>query len=189
MDALAELLKYVPALLIVIGAVFLLLAFGATVLRIMVAPFKARVATGIIGAVLLLLGIVLYLSPPPPPPPPTPSPTETPTANTPIPTATDTPASTPIPIAGFEVVALTSEVKAGEFASVTIHTAAKANCYLSYVTPSGAESTADGLEAKVADDDGLCSWSWKIVAQTKPGVGALKITSNDVTQSFAIVIK
>jgi len=189
MEALAELMTYVPSLLIVIGAVFLLLAFGATVLRIEVVPFKARVAAGIIGAVLLMLGIVLYLTPPPPPPTPTPSPTETPTANTPVPTATDAPTSTPTPMTGFEVVALTSEVRAGEFASVTIHTAAGTLCDLAYETPVGTESESDDLKAKVADNDGLCSWTWRIAAQTIPGTGTLTITANGVTESYAIVIK
>ncbi len=188
MDAFAELMKYVPSLLIVIGAVFLLLAFGATVSRMQLVPFKARVATGIIGAVLLMLGIVLYLTPPPPPPP-TPSPTETPTANTPAPTATDAPTSTPTPVTGFEVVALTSEVKAGGFASVTIQTAAGALCDLTYKTPAGTESESDDLKAKTADDDGLCTWTWRITAQTIPGTGTLTITANSVTESYAIVIK
>ena len=90
---------------------------------------------------------------------------------------------------GFEVVALTSEVKAGGFASVTIHTAAGALCDLTYETPVGTESESDDLKAKVADNDGLCSWTWRITAQTKPGTGTLTITANGVTESYAIVIK
>lgn len=187
METLAELMKYVPSLLIVIGAVFLLLAFGATVLRMQLVPFKTRVATGIIGTVLLMLGIVLYLTPPPPPPTPTPPPTETPTTNTPVPTATEAPTSTPTP--GFEVIKLTSTVHAGDEASVTIRTAAGTLCELAYETPAGTESKSDDLKAKVAGNDGLCSWTWKIAAQTKPGTGTLTITANGATESYAIVIK
>lgn len=189
MEAFTELMKYVPSLLIVIGAVFLLLAFGATVLRMQLAPFRARVATGVIGAVLLMLGIVLYLTPPPPPPTPTLSPTETPTTSAPVPTATEAPTSTPTPVTGFEVVALTSEVKAGGFASVTIRTAAGALCDLTYKTPAGTKSESDDLKAKAADNDGLCVWTWRITAQTRPGTGTLTITANGVTESYAIVIK
>ena len=77
----------VPNLLVIFGSFFLLLAFVGRIGDVIILTEKRQKWAGIIGAILLLLGILLFLAPEPSPPA---MPTVTPTL-------TITPTSTPIP--------------------------------------------------------------------------------------------
>lgn len=112
------------------------------------------------------------------------TPTETPSA-----TATTAPQPTSPPAPNFTVVQLTSPVAAGGVATLQIQGPPSANCFLSYTTPSGNPSTADGLGSKTAGADGICLWTWKISPGTSPGTGRLHITVNDVTETKDIIIQ
>jgi hypothetical protein len=90
---------------------------------------------------------------------------------------------------GFTLTQLTSPVGRGGNASATIQTAAGAACSIGYVTPSGNQSTAQGLVSETADGNGVCAWTWKIGSSTKPGMGTVTITANGATQSFPIVVE
>ncbi len=76
----------------------------------------------------------------------------------------------------------TRTVAVGDYAYVDILTAPGNTCYLVYILPSGRRSTAQGLGKKIADDEGRCSWAWRIGTKTKPGIGKLIITINNVNQ-------
>lgn len=89
----------------------------------------------------------------------------------------------------FAVINITSPVSAGSNANVVIQTSAGVGCYLSYTTPSGTVSQAQGLGATTADGSGICSWTWLISSSTNPGTGSLAISANNVTQYYPIVIQ
>jgi hypothetical protein len=118
-----------------------------------------------------------------------PQPTQPQAAPTQSPQAT-APQSQPTAAAsGFTLTQLTSPVARGGNASATIQTAAGAACSISYVTPSGNKSTAQGLVSENADGSGVCAWTWKISSTTKPGNGTVTITANGSTQSFPIAVQ
>lgn len=60
---------YVPTILIIVGAAFLLLAFVGNFGTLLVLPAKRQKWSAIIGAVLLMLGVCLFLIPSPQPQP------------------------------------------------------------------------------------------------------------------------
>lgn len=104
-----------------------------------------------------------------------------------LPTDTQVPQPTQPP--AITLVSLTSPISAGSDARLVIQTAPGAACFLSYVTPSGTDSTADGLGAMTADGSGICTWVWRISGSTNPGTGRLTVTTNGATQFFEIVIQ
>jgi hypothetical protein len=108
-------------------------------------------------------------------PPPTEAPTATPTETQPT----------------ISLVSLTSPVSAGDYATLVIHFAPGAGCFLSYVTPHGTQSTAAGLGPTTADGGGNCGWTWKIGTNTYPGTGHLTVNVNNgqVTANYDIVIQ
>jgi hypothetical protein len=118
-----------------------------------------------------------------PPTPTTPPPTATPTQEPPTPTP-------PTPLA-ITLVSLTSPVGAGAYASLVIHYAPGAGCFLSYVTPHGTLSVAKGLGGTTADGNGNCGWSWKIGTNTYAGTGHLSVSVNNgqASAGYDIVIQ
>ena len=76
----------------------------------------------------------------------------------------------------------------GANAYVKVQTAANASCSISYVTPSGSTSTAQGLGNKSADGSGIVDWTWKIGTKTNPGTGTVTVTCNGVSASTGITI-
>ncbi|MGA2820537.1 MAG: hypothetical protein ABSF61_07775 [Anaerolineales bacterium] len=90
---------------------------------------------------------------------------------------------------GFTLNQLTSPVARGGNASARIQTAAGAACSIGYVTPSGNQSTAQGLVSETANGNGVCAWTWKIGPSTKQRTGTVTITANGATQSFPIVVE
>ena len=112
---------------------------------------------------------------------------------TPIPPPTEAPTPTPTPTETqptISLVSLTSPVSAGDYATLVIHYAPGAGCFLSYVTPHGTQSTAAGLGPMTADGSGNCSWTWKIGTNTYPGTGHLtgNVNNGQATANYDIVI-
>lgn len=113
------------------------------------------------------------------------TPTKTATlTRTPTLTTTITPTVEP-----FKLLLLSSPVPVGGNARVQIKTTPGADCYLSYTTPAGSDSKADGLGHTTASTTGICAWTWNIGIRTRPGTGTVIITTNDVTQFFDIIIR
>jgi hypothetical protein len=118
-----------------------------------------------------------------------------PTATNP-PSATDTPiapaATQPAaqPGANTSGVTFTSVTGAapGGVARAAVQTSPGASCSISYVTPHGTNSTAQGLYPKTADGAGQVSWSWNIGTSTQPGTGTVSVTCNGVSASESITI-
>ena len=103
---------------------------------------------------------------PPPPPPPAPPP----------PSASG--------------VTFTSVIGArpGGVASATVQTTAGASCSISYVTPAGTKSKAQGLTTTTASADGTASWSWNIGSTTRPGTGTVTVSCGGASASAPITI-
>jgi hypothetical protein len=76
----------------------------------------------------------------------------------------------------------------GGVASATVQTSAGTSCSISYVTPAGTKSTAQGLYTKTAGGDGTVSWSWNIGGSTKPGTGTVLVTCDGASASAPITI-
>jgi outer membrane biosynthesis protein TonB len=122
--------------------------------------------------------------PPPPPPTDTPLPVPTSTSQPPPP-----PPSPPPPAAtGVTIVSITSPRSPGQTATLSARAAPGASCSISYVTPAGTNSTAQGLIAKQADGAGNVSWSWVIGSNTRAGTGTVRVTCNGQTATTQIVI-
>jgi hypothetical protein len=75
-----------------------------------------------------------------------------------------------------EVVSVTTPVKQGETASVTVKTLAGARCTIS-VYYTDIRSAAAGLEEKTAEPSGNVTWTWKIGNDKAPGTFRIEITS------------
>lgn len=112
---------------------------------------------------------------PPTQPPPTAAPTQAP-----VPTQAP---------AGIVLVSLSSPISAGSDASLVVQVAPGAACFLSYRTPSGTDSSAQGLGAATANGEGRCGWSWRIGSNTNPGTGHLFVSSGGANATFDIVIQ
>lgn len=111
----------------------------------------------------------------PPPPPPS------------QPTPTPPPPPPPQP-RQLTIVSLTSPVKAGATARLTAQAWAGAGCTITYITPSGRTSTAQGLIPKTAGPDGAVSWSWTIGSNTSPGTGSVTVACDGITATAPITI-
>lgn len=117
----------------------------------------------------------------PAPPTAIPSPTPRPTA-----APTLAPAK-PAAAAGVEFVSVVGGRPGGR-ASVTVQTVPKASCSISYRTPAGTRSTAQGLVPTTADANGRASWSWVIGSNTRPGTGTVTVSCGGVSASASIRI-
>jgi len=120
----------------------------------------------------------------------TPLPTEPPTPNQPPateePQPTEPPPTQPVPSTTVQLTVVGAPP--GGNASASVQTSPGASCSITYVTPSGAVSGAQGLEPKTADANGFASWTWKIGPSTKPGTGTVKVTCDCVTASKPLQI-
>jgi len=110
-----------------------------------------------------------------------PSPIEAPTQARPSPS--------PAPAITIELIRLTSPITRGSDASLQVRTTPGARCLLSYVTPAGKSSEAQGLGPTVADGNGICAWTWRIGANTTPGRGRLQVSVDGVGQGYEIEIQ
>jgi hypothetical protein len=78
--------------------------------------------------------------------------------------------------------------KPGGRATLAAQTTPGASCSITYRTPAGTRSTAQGLGARAADGSGLVSWTWDIGPSTRPGSGTVVVTCNGATTSSPIQI-
>jgi len=96
---------------------------------------------------------------------------------TPVPEPTQAPAPAPAPEAlTIEVVSLTSPIRPGANASLTIRTAPSAPCTITVYYKSGA-SQAAGLGPQNANAEGLATWRWKVGTRTTPGLWRIVVTA------------
>jgi len=117
-----------------------------------------------------------------------PSPVEAPTLMRPSPSPA--PATVPTaPAITIELIRLTSPIARGSDAVLQIRTAPGARCSLSYVTPSGNASEAQGLGPMVADGNGVCAWVWRISGNTALGMGRLRVSVDGVGQGYEIEVQ
>ncbi|MBI2063556.1 MAG: hypothetical protein HYT65_00995 [Candidatus Yanofskybacteria bacterium] len=127
----------------------------------------------------------------PSPAPLTPLPTPTPTPTV-MPSAESTPTPTPTPTPQptqqndqITIAFLTSPVEQNSTAQLDIKTVPEAQCAIKVTLPSGSQSTAKGLETKLADNSGTITWSWKINWNTTPGTANIDLTCSKNEQSFS----
>jgi hypothetical protein len=123
----------------------------------------------------------------------TPTITSTPTITlTPTTTPTSTPSRTNTPKApanGFVLIYVDGTTSTGGVAEATVRTQPGTQCKLTFVLPSGRESSVDGVGTTTADKDGYCSWWWEIKGNVKPGKGAIVITAGGQTTIYSIKIE
>ncbi len=100
-----------------------------------------------------------------------------------------TPTSTPVasPATTLRFISIRGAAPGGE-ASATVHASAGASCAITYITPAGTTSTAQGLAPAVADGEGIASWIWRISASTRAGVGTVTVTCGAGSVTAAITI-
>jgi hypothetical protein len=111
----------------------------------------------------------------------TPAPVATRTAP---PNSTNSPAPAPAGVTFLSVVG----GRPGQTASVSVQTTPGASCAITYVTPHGTVSVAQGLVTKTADTSGHASWTWLIGARTEPGTGTVTVACGGVSTSAGIAI-
>ncbi len=103
-------------------------------------------------------------------------------------TITTTNATTkPVNNSNISIVDISSVVKAGEHAYVSIKGLPNTDYSISVYYSSGA-SKADGLEPKKSDGNGNVSWTWEVGARTKPGTYKICIAGggNTITKYFEV---
>jgi hypothetical protein len=76
----------------------------------------------------------------------------------------------------------------GGTAYVLAKTNAGVTCSITYLTPAGTISQAQGLENKAADGNGEVAWSWKIGTNTRPGTGSIDVSCGGATATAGITI-
>jgi hypothetical protein len=104
------------------------------------------------------------------------------------PSAPPPPDNAPAPSAsGVTFVSVTGGPPGG-VASVSVQTFAGASCAISYVTPAGTQSKAQGLTTQTSAADGSVSWSWNIGPSTRPGTGTVTVTCGGASASAPITI-
>lgn len=109
------------------------------------------------------------------------SPTTTLFPSTPTPTETS--------VVTIVEISRTETVKINGNASIKIQTLPNLQCKISYTTPLGNQSVAQGLGTVISDKDGYCSWTWLIGSNTEPGTGTITITVGNTTINFSIQIE
>jgi len=79
------------------------------------------------------------------------------------------------------VTSLTSPIRRGDYATISINTAPNTPCTITVYYKSG-PSTAQGLEPKNSDGNGNCSWTWKVGTRTTPGDWKILINIQGIEQ-------
>jgi hypothetical protein len=97
------------------------------------------------------------------------------------------PAPQPAPTSGVEITSFAG-AKPGGRATVVAQTTAGASCSISYRTPAGTSSKAQGLSAKTSYSNGIVSWTWEIGTATRPGTGTVIVTCNGTRTQRSIQI-
>ena len=97
------------------------------------------------------------------------------------------PVPQPLPDMGVQLRSVAGGRPGGR-ASVVAQTTPGASCSISYRTPAGTSSTAQGLTRKTADGNGVVSWTWEIGTSTRPGTGTVVVTCNGASARSSIQI-
>ena len=100
---------------------------------------------------------------------------------------------TSVPAYGFVLLEMPESVPMGETITVTIYTISQSECEIQYFGLYGL-SHAQGLELKVSDANGICSWTWKQSMGDKgasqlPAKTRVNIFANGDWESYFITIK
>jgi hypothetical protein len=101
--------------------------------------------------------------------------------------ATAVPAPAQGSSSGVQITSISGAPPGGR-ASVAVQTTPGASCSISYRTPAGTSSTAQGLTSRSADANGKVSWIWSIGSSTRPGTGTVTVTRNGASASSPIQI-
>jgi hypothetical protein len=88
-----------------------------------------------------------------------------------------------------EKLTVTSPVEVGSHATVTIKTQPGTGCNITYYTPKGNPSASQELTERLADGNGLCTWSWQIGTNTTPGKGRVIISVGDSGETYTGAIE
>lgn len=100
---------------------------------------------------------------------------------------TPTQPSTPT-VNKLSVISLTSPVTQNEHATITVKGTPNKSYSITVMYKSG-PSTAAGLEPKIADSNGVVSWTWKIGARTSEGKWKITISGDGQTVSTYITVQ
>lgn len=91
-----------------------------------------------------------------------------------------------------EILSVTSPVNPGGYATLQARTISGANCTITVWYKSG-PSKATGLEPKLADAQGIVTWTWKVGTKTTPGTWRILVTaelcSQAVSQETAFTVR
>ena len=94
----------------------------------------------------------------------------------------------PVSSSNQALVSLTSPIAHGADARISVRTSAGARCSIAVYYKSG-KSTAQGLEAKTAGNDGLCIWGWKVGTNTTPGTWRIVVTTGTTSREYPFVVQ
>jgi len=83
------------------------------------------------------------------------------------------------PTNSIQITSLTSPINRGAYATISILTAPNVLCTITVYYKSG-PSEAQGLEPKISDGNGNCSWTWKVGTRTTPGNWKILITAEGI---------
>lgn len=89
--------------------------------------------------------------------------------------------------AEISLISITSPISAGSTASITVQGEPDTDYSITVMYSSG-PSSADGLETKTSDSDGIASWSWKIGTRVEEGTYRISITGGGKSFSATIEI-
>ena len=89
---------------------------------------------------------------------------------------------------GLEIVSVTSPVSKGSYAILTARTSPGASCNITVYYKSGPSSAA-GLDPKMADANGMVSWTWKVGTRTTSGTWRIVVICNGVTKETTFMVQ
>jgi len=87
-----------------------------------------------------------------------------------------------------KVISLTSPIDAGDYATIDVQGKAGKQYSITVYYKSG-PSTAEGLDSKTADSDGLVSWTWKVGIKTSAGSWKIVISGDGKTATTYINVR
>jgi competence protein ComEC len=104
------------------------------------------------------------------------------------PTATFQPVASAAPAGGLAIQSVTSPVSTGDDATLIARTSPGASCSITVNYKSG-PSTAEGLEPKTADAQGMVSWTWEVGPQTTPGTWPIVVKCGSFTAETEFTVQ
>lgn len=87
-----------------------------------------------------------------------------------------------------EIVSLTTPLEAGKTATLVAHGKAGEKYTISVRYASG-ESTAQGLEPQIADEDGVLRWSFRVASRVPAGEYPVTVSGGDETITVTLVVE